>query len=116
MHGSSPWPSFGSSAPCPFPGNPEAGTPAYPLDLVGLVLGIALVVAWAFAKWRPHSILFLVDSIWFLFIAGYLAYDVIQGRSKLWLILLPPLLWMVVTGFKSFARFRMTRLTPIQAK
>lgn len=100
----------------PVSGNPEAGTPAHPPDLVGLGLGIVLVVAWAFARWRPHSMLFLVDSIWFLFLAGYLANDVIQGRSKLWLLLLPPLLWMVVTGFKSFARFRMTRLTPIQAK
>ena len=95
----------------PIAGNPEAGTQAQPLDLMGLGLGLALVIAWAFAKWRPHCVLFLVDSIWFLWLAGYLIYDVVHGRSRLWLILVALLLWMVVTGLRQFARFRGTPLT-----
>jgi hypothetical protein len=97
----------------PIAGNPEAGTQAQPLDLVGLGLGLALVIAWAFAKWRPHCTLFLVDSIWFLWLAGYLIYDVVHGRSQLWLILVALLLWMVVTGLKQFTRFRGTPLAPL---
>jgi hypothetical protein len=96
----------------PIAGNPEAGVQAQPFDPMGLGLGLALVIAWAFAKWRPHCNLFLVDSIWFLWLAGYLIYDVVHGRSKLWLILVALLLWMVVTGLKQFARFRGTPLTP----
>ncbi len=99
---------FGS---LPIAGNPQIGAKAQPLDAMGLGLGVVLLVSWAFARWRPHPMLFLVDSIWFLWLAGYLIYDVVNGRSKLWLLLIAFLLWMVVTGFKHFARFRGTRLT-----
>ena len=96
----------------PIAGNPEAGIQAQPFHPMGLGLGLALVITWAFAKWRPHCNLFLLDSIWFLWLAGYLIYGVVHGRSKLWLILVALLLWMVVTGLKQFARFRGTPLTP----
>jgi len=84
---------------------------AVPLDGIGIALGVALMISWAFAKWRPHPILFLVDSIWFLCLAGYLIYDVWNGRSKLWMILVGLLLWMVITGFKHFTRFKGTVLS-----
>jgi hypothetical protein len=54
-----------------------------------------------------------VHSVWFLCLAGYLIRDVVHERSKLWLILVALLLWMVVTGLIHFARFRATRLTPV---
>jgi hypothetical protein len=97
----------------PIAGNPQAGIDAKPLDLIGLCMGFALVIAWAIAKWRPHPILFLVDSFWFLCLAGYLINDVVHGRSKYWLLLVALSLWLVLTGLKYFARFRTTRLSPL---
>jgi hypothetical protein len=97
----------------PMPASPSAELEAKPFDLVGFGLGLTLVVSWAFAKWRPHPALFLVDSIWFLWLAGYLAVEVLKGRSQVWLVLVALLLWMAVTGFKHFARFRGTRLTRV---
>ena len=67
----------------PVPGDPEAGQEAVPLDWFGMGLGFALLASWGFARWRPNPLLFLVDSIWFLCLAGYLTYDVWNGRSKL---------------------------------
>ena len=96
----------------PTPSNSDAGIEAQPLDLVALGLGSVLLVSWAVAKWRPHPVLFLVDSIWFLWLAGYLVLDVMQGRSLLWLILVALLLRMVWTGLRHFARFRGTRIEP----
>jgi hypothetical protein len=96
----------------PLPGDPESGVEAVPPDSIGIVLGVALLISWAFAKWRPHPVLFLVDSIWFLCLAGYLTYDVWHGRSKLWMILVGLLLWMVITGFKHFTRFKGTVMNP----
>jgi len=94
----------------PLPGDPESGVEAVPLDGIGIALGMALLISWAFSKWRPHPILFLVDSIWFLCLAGYLTYDVWNGRSKLWMILVGLLLWMVLTGFQHYTRFKGTVL------
>ena len=96
----------------PLPGDPDAGVEAVPLDWIGMVLGGALLVSWAFARWRPHPVLFLVDSIWFLCLAAYLIHDVWNGRSRLWMILVGLLLWMAITGFRHFARFKGTRLPP----
>lgn len=83
-----------------------------PFDPVGFCLGSILIVMWAFAKWRPHPALFLVDSFWFLALASSLVWDVVNGRSKGWLILVVLLLWMVVTGVKHFRRFRGTKIVP----
>jgi len=94
----------------PVPGNVEAGIEPKPLDAMGLGLGLTLLVAWAFAKWRPHPLLFLVDSIWFLWLTAYLVHDIWQGRSAWWLILVALLLRLVVTGIKHFRRFRGTRI------
>jgi hypothetical protein len=91
-------------------GNPAMGVEAVPFDPLGLGLGLALVIAWGCAKWRPHSALFLVDSIWFLVMAGHLGREVAQGRSKGWLILVALLAWMAVSGVKHFVRFRGTQL------
>jgi len=94
----------------PLSGNPAAGVPAIPFDPIGFGLGVGLLIAWACAKWRPHPVLFLVDSIWFLLYCGQLVVQVMNGRSKGWLILVPLLLWMVLTGLTHFSRFRGTRM------
>jgi hypothetical protein len=87
----------------------NSGAAAVPFDLVGFVMGTVLLVSWAMAKWRPHPVLFLVDSLWFVLLAGRLLKDVfVDGRSRGWLILAIVLLWMVVTGLKHFWRFRGT--------
>ena len=77
---------------------------------MGFVLGLVLVGAWAFAKWRPHPVLFLVDGIWFSWVAVNLSLSVLRGQSKGWLVLVPLLAWMAVTGLKHFLRFRGTKL------
>ena len=97
----------------PYAGDPAAGVEAVPFDPIALVLGLALVAAWACAKWRPHPALFLVDSIWFLVMAAHLGMEVAQGRSKGWLVLVALLAWMAVIGFKHFVRFRGTQLPRI---
>ena len=98
---------FGS---LPLPGDPDAGVEAVPMDVFGLVLGIFLAIAWLFAKWRPHPVLFLVDSIWFLGLSVYLSLEVWNGRSALWMLLVAILLWMAIKGFKHFSRFRGTQM------
>lgn len=96
----------------PMPGDPEADIQPVAFDPVGFALGATLVLSWAFAKWRPHAVLFLVDSIWFAIMAGHLVLSVVNGWSKAWLLLLGPLLWMAVTGLKHFYRFRGAELNP----
>jgi hypothetical protein len=94
----------------PLPGESDQGVEAVPMDGFGLALGLVLAIAWAFAKWRPHPALFLVDSLWFLCLSVYLTLEVWNGRSMLWMILVAILLWMAIKGFKHFSRFRRTRM------
>ncbi|MEO5803791.1 MAG: hypothetical protein ABIR24_09690 [Verrucomicrobiota bacterium] len=83
---------------------------ALPFDPIGFCLGSTLVITWAWAKWRPNPTLFLVDSIWFLALAVSLVVDVVNGRSKGWLVLVAFMLWLVVSGIKHFRRFRGTSI------
>lgn len=94
----------------PMPGSSEAGGRSVPLDPVGLGLGLALIGSWACAKFRPHPALFLVDSLWFLGLGGYLVVEVANGRNKFWLLFVAFSLWLVVSGLKHFVRFRGVRL------
>jgi len=94
----------------PLEGKPGQGVSSIPFDPIGLGLGIMLVATWAWAKWRPHPVLFLVDSLWFIALACQLVRNVVNGRSKAWLVLVVLVLWMVGTGLKQFARFRGTSL------
>ena len=90
----------------PIPGDPASNLKPAAFDPIGFALGATLVLSWAFAKWRPNAVLFLVDSIWFAIMSGHLVMSVVNGWSKTWLLLLIPLLWMAVTGVKHFYRFR----------
>lgn len=94
----------------PLPGDQATGAETFQFDPVGFGLGLTLVASWACAKWRPHPALFLVDSLWFAAMAGHLIMNVLNGRSKGWLVLVLLLLWMVVSGLKYFMRFRGTKI------
>jgi len=96
----------------PLPGDPESDIKPVAFDPIGFALGATLVLSWVFAKWRPHAVLFLVDSIWFAIMAGHLVLSVVNGWSKAWLLLVAPLLWMAVTGLKHFYRFRGIEIKP----
>jgi hypothetical protein len=93
---------------------PRSGIASH-FDVMSFFLGATLLVASAFARWRPHPILFLVDAIWFSWVAINLSVNVLlNGRSKGWFILVVLMVWMAVTGMKHFLRFRGTKLEPLR--
>lgn len=99
---------------CALPLPAGAGTEGRPFHTVDFLLGAALVVGWALAKWRPHPGLFLLDFFWFGWLAVSWVLYIIEGRSKLWVLLVLLLGWMAVTGLKHFIRFRKTVLVTPQ--
>ena len=90
---------------------PRDGAP--PFQLFNLLLGVALLVASALARWRPHPSLFLVDSLWFGTVAVQLTISITQGKSKGWYLLVALLAWSAITGFRHFMRFRGTKLVAL---
>ena len=82
-------------------------------QLVGFLLGLTLLAASAFAKWRPHPILFLVDSLWFCIVAVQLTVSVMQGRSKGWYVVVAFLVLAAISGFRNFLRFKGLKLAPL---
>ncbi len=106
-----PWAAVWILLSLPLPGDASAGLEGKAFDLMNFGLGTTLVAAWACAKWRPHPILFLVDSLWFSFVTVQLTLNVLGGRSKLWLFLVVFLGGMAVTGLLHFLRFRHTKIS-----
>ena len=91
----------------PIAGNPASGAKAVPFDVFGFTLASILIGSWALAKWRPHPVLFLVDSLWFLLLSESLLKDVLMdGRSKGWLIGVVFAGWLIFNGVKHYRRFR----------
>ena len=103
-----PWALIWMIGALPLPGSAVSGLEAKPFHPLDFCLGAILVVAWALAKWRPHPGLFVIDFLWFGWVAVSLTLSVFDGRSKLWLLLVCLLGWMAVTGLKHFIRFRGT--------
>jgi hypothetical protein len=89
----------------PIAGNPSAGLPPVPLDLLGMILGSLLVLTAMMAKVVPHRAYFLIDSLWFLVMAGYNIANVIQGGSLWWLLLVGLQLQLSNKGVHDFRRF-----------
>jgi len=80
-------------------------------DLMACLLGIVLLAASGFARWRPYPVLFLVDAFFFSFVAVRLTLRVLlHGISPAWLLLVLLLAWLAVTGVKHFVRFRGTAI------
>ncbi len=93
--------------------SPPRDGSAPPFQLFNLLLGVALLAAAAFARWRPHPILFLVDSLWFGTVAVQLTISITQGKSKGWYLLVALLAWSAITGFRHFMRFRGAQLVAL---
>jgi hypothetical protein len=79
-------------------------------DVTIFALGMMLLVGCAFAKWRPHPVLFLVDSVWFSWVAVNLTLGIVHGQSKGWLILVALMVWMAVIGRHRAQRERLQLL------
>lgn len=98
---------FGSLLPWPRPGR----GPEVLFDPVALSLGLVLFGLWGFARWRPHPILFLVDTVWFLCAAAMLISHVLQYHwSKAWFLIVALMILGAVTGVMHFVRFRKTKI------
>jgi len=78
------------------------------------LLGLVLLISSGFARWRPHPILFLIDSLWFAMVAIDLTVDVAYGRSKGWLVLAALLVWVAINGVRHFIRFRGVKMEPVR--
>lgn len=91
---------------------PEGRTPV-PFNVTSFLLGVTLLVACGLAKWRPHPILFLVDSLWFASVAINLSISILYGRSAGWLVLVALMVWMTMTGIKHYRRFRGVKIVPL---
>ncbi len=90
---------------------PRSGVPSH-FDVTFFLLGLSLLVAGGFAKWRPHPILFLVDSLWFSAVAVNLTVAIVYGQSRGWLVMVALLVGLAVTGFKHYIRFRGVKIEP----
>lgn len=98
----------------PISGNPATGAKPVPFDVIGFTLALILIGSWALVKWRPHPVLFLVDSFWFLLLSARLFVDVfVDGKNKGWLISVAFAGWLVFNGVKHYRRFRGTKITTV---
>lgn len=103
---------FGSLAPFLAP---DPNSPARSIDVVGLIFGLSLLVASAFARWRPHPVLFLADAVWFACLAVNQTMNILsQGRSNFWFLLVALMIWVSSTGVRHFIRFRGTKIEPFR--
>src|ERR1035437_382008 len=88
---------------------PRSGMPPR-FDVTIFALEMMLLVGCAFAKWWPHPVLFLVDSVWFSWVAVNLTLGIVHGQSKGWLILVALMVWMAVIGRHRAQRERLQLL------
>lgn len=82
----------------PLPADPEAGLEAVPASPVTAILGAALIVMWAIARWRPTPKLLLADTAWFFLLLLSLVADVVAGRSSPWWLLFALFLVVLLRG------------------
>ena len=76
------------------------------LDPVLFVLGGILILLSFVSEFRPHRILFLLNSIWMSVLGGRLGYQVLAGsRSSLWSILILMQVLVVIHGLAQYRRF-----------
>lgn len=82
----------------PLPADPAGGATAVPFDAVSAVMGAALLLNGLLARIRPHRVLLLLDSFWFLALAAQTAYRIGSGASWLWAGLIALQLFLVQSG------------------
>ena len=86
----------------PVPGSAQAGIEPISFNPAFAALGVLLIAGAILARRRPHPALFLIDSAWFLVVAGTLVWRVAHGASPLWLFLAVPQLLLVWSGVSLF--------------
>jgi hypothetical protein len=92
---------------------PSSGkAPSLTFDPMSLVLGLVMLAACAFARWRPHPLLFLVEAVWFSWAAINLTGSVAAGRHKAWILLVVLMVAVGGKAFQHFFRFRKIQLPP----
>lgn len=89
----------------PLPGDPEAGVEGVPFDVVGMLLGVVLIGLGLMMKIRPVRGLLLVDSVWFVVLSGKVVYNMVEGSSWLWSILVVLLLSSAASGIRQYCYF-----------
>lgn len=90
----------------PIAGDPARGIKDLPFDPLSLLLGLVLIALRLVAKIRPNRTLFLVDSIWFLVLAGKVIFDIVQGSNWLWGFVSVVCLMASYSALGLYSRFR----------
>lgn len=89
----------------PFWGDSQWYTQMTALNMINLFLGVSLIILAVVVKIKPGRSLFLADSLWFLLLAGVVAWDIRSGASVYWGILVAILVLNVFSGIKNFKTF-----------
>ena len=90
----------------PLRGNPGRGIPPHAFSPLWFALGTMMISMGVLSKFKPHRVLFLLDSIWMSALAGGLGYQVLAGtRSWFWAILVFVQVFMVIDRFVQYRRF-----------
>lgn len=91
----------------PVPGDPASGAEPIPLDWMGIVLGLGLVVIAIAARYRPQAWLFVLDAGWLFVLAATGVADVVRGAaSPWWLLLYAALASSAWTAVRLYRRLR----------
>lgn len=91
----------------PIAADPDAGVDAVAFDLESALLGAALLVLGAASRLWPHRVLLLLDSAWFVALAGIGIRDIIVGSSSIyWSPLILLQLGLVYSGVLLWKRLR----------
>ncbi|HEO65061.1 MAG TPA: hypothetical protein ENI73_04230 [Spirochaetes bacterium] len=90
----------------PIPADTELALEALPIDIFGIFLGLTLVILGIISKiWKVY-LLFLLDSLWLFLVSMKLLYDVSNGYSIYWLILLIILIPFALKGFSEYKFYK----------
>ncbi len=90
----------------PMSGDPQSGLEAIPFDPISAFLGAGMLLIGLFMRIKPHRALFLMDSAWFLALAGSTIYSiVIFGDSLYWLFVVVLQVLMIVSGVLHYKNF-----------
>ena len=67
---------------------------------------LGLLAIGALARVKPHRIFFLIDSLWFVLLAGNTIFEIFTGSSWLWSVLVVLQLLLAKSGIMQYQRFR----------
>ena len=93
----------------PLSGDPDAGIEPLAFDPISCGLGIGLIAIGVLSRFIAHRVFFLVDSLWFLILAGNITYNIVFGSNWLWMIMVVLQLSLVASGVEQYRRFQPVR-------